>query len=206
MSPRSPNPRVATMFSAVAGASETAARRLARVQYQHRRSLLTTTQARTTLPAAIALRPEYVFQLGAQSLRTFDPAGNVVADVGDGRRLWREREEVIEGDNAVSFRGRYRQSPADVVEGARRHPAKPRLDGMERGQKRSRRDRAAWPPSERAMALLFHVPCPACPGGCRWSQDGIDGGLLGCRRLRAVEIEVHRLRRLPAARPGWRRP
>ena len=110
------------------------ARRLARVQDQRGRSLFAAAQARASFPAAFALRPERMLQLGAETLRPLDPTGDVVADVGDGQGSRREREEVVERDDAVRLGGRHGQAPADIVEGARRDPAKPRLDGMERGQ------------------------------------------------------------------------
>ncbi len=47
-----------------------------------------------------------------------------------------EREEVVERDDAVRLGGGHGQAPADIVEGTRRDPAKPRLDGMERGQEK----------------------------------------------------------------------
>jgi hypothetical protein len=76
-----------------------------------------------------------MLQLGAETLGPFDPTGDVVTHVGDGRRLRREREEVIERDDSMCFGRGHSQAPTDIVEGAGRNPAETRLDGMERGQK-----------------------------------------------------------------------
>ena len=135
-----------------------------------------------------------MLQLGAEALRPLDPAGDVVADVGDGQGTRREREEVVERDDAVRLGGGHGQAPADIVEGTRRDPAEPGLDGVERGQEEVAAGPGRVAAQQGSMALLFHVPRPPRPGGSRRSQDGIDGGSLGRRRIGAMEVKVHRLR------------
>ena len=135
-----------------------------------------------------------MLQLGAQTLRPLDPAGDVVTHVGDGQGARREREEVVERDDSVRLGRGHGQAPADIVEGTRRDPAKPRLNGVERGQQEVAAGSGRVAAQQGRMALLFHVPRPPRPGRSRRSQDGIDGGLLGRRRIGAMEVKVHCLR------------
>ena len=68
------------------------------------------------VPRGRARRPERALEVGAGLLGAGEPAGDVVADVGDGRRARLRREQRVERGDAVRLGGRHGQAPADVVE------------------------------------------------------------------------------------------
>ena len=134
------------------GARPTATRRLAGARDQRRRARGRTgrgtgAQPRPAVPGRLAGRPDRPLEVRADRLRAGEPAGDVVADVGDDRRPRLRREQRVERGHAVRLGRRHGQAPRDVVEGRLADPADPRLDGVEcRQELRSRRARIAWPP------------------------------------------------------------
>jgi hypothetical protein len=133
-------------------------------------------------------------ELGTETLPPHDPTGDVVTHVSDVQGARGEREEVVKRDDSVRLGGGHRQALADIVEGTRRDPAKARLDGVERGQKEIAAGSRLVAAQQRRMALVFHVPSTPRPGRRRRSQNGIDDGALGCRRIGAMKVKVHCLR------------
>ena len=86
---------------------------------------------RAAVPDRLAGRPDGPRQVRADRLRAGQPAGDVVADVGDDRRPRRRREQRVERGHAVRLGRGDGQPPADVVERRLADPADPRLDGVE---------------------------------------------------------------------------
>ncbi len=138
-------------------ADRTQCRRMARragVHRERRRRALAEAEAGTADPGAaagdrrLAGRAELALEPGAELFGAAQPAGEVVADMGDRERARRGREQVVEGDDA-GVGGRHGEPLADVVERPFAHPADAILDGMESRQE-SRAGRA--PPGRRGRS------------------------------------------------------
>jgi hypothetical protein len=144
-----------------------------------------------SVAARLALRPDRPSQVLADPFRPGDPAGDVVADVGDDRGTRLRRIQGIERGDAVGLGGRHREATGDVVEGRLADPADPILDGMERRQQlgASRAQRMA---PARGMSVHPRATRPADPTRLRRPQDGVHGGTLRGRGQRPDHVEVHR--------------
>ena len=128
-----------------------------------------------------------------------EPAGDVVADMGDGRRSRRRREERVERRHAVGLGGRHGQALADVVQARLADPADPGLERVERREQRGpRRLRASWPPRATWPSVRVSRAPPDQPesGG---AEDGVHGGTLGGRRQGTDDVQIHRD---PSVAPG----
>ncbi len=136
-------------------------------------------------------RPDGPFQVGAQLVRSGQPTGEVVADVGDDRRPGRGGEQGVERGDAPRL-GRWdRQPPRDVVQRRLADPADPRLDGVEdRKQQVAARPGLVAAPVD--MTVRARIAWAAAPAALRQAEDGVHGGSLGGRRERPDDVEVHR--------------
>ena len=109
-------------------------------------------------------RPEGSFQVVADPLRTRQPAGDVVTDVGDDGRPRRRREERVERGHAIGLGRGHGQPAADVVERRLADPADPRLDRVECRQQTAsvgRASRGRRTPHDRPSASpVRHRPIP----------------------------------------------
>ena len=139
----------------------------------------------------LAGRAERSFQVAAQRLGAGQPAGDVVADVGDDRRSRRRREQRVERGDAIGLGRRDGQALADVVEGRLADPADPTLDRVE-GRQELRAPAAGRMAAACRMTVDRRIAAAARPAGGRRAQDGVNGGSFGGRGERPDDVEVHR--------------
>ena len=126
-------------------------------------------------------------------LRAGQPAGDVVADVGDDRRSRGRGEQGVERGDAVGLGRRDGQALADVVERGRADPADPRLDRVECRQQLgpTRPDRVA---AARGVPVRAGVARPADPARLGRAEHGIHRGALGGGGERADDVQIHQRR------------
>ncbi len=181
---------------------------LARRREHDRRRVVAQAQAgaaqprRAAVPDRLIGGPDGACQVGADVLRAGQPAGDVVADVGDQRWPRSRGEQGVEGRDAVGLGRRDRQALADVVECRRADPADPRLDRVECRQElaASRPDRM---PAAGCVPLRPGVTGPTDPARLGWAEHGIHRGALGRRGERADDVQIHQ--RESSDRPRTRR-
>ena len=132
------------------------------------------------VPRGLAGRPERPLEVGAELLGAREPARDVVADMGDGRRPRLRREHGVERRDAVGLGGRHGEPPADVVQARLGDLADPVLERVKRREEQvaaapgvvpasrdvalGRARRASRPPSPRSPARGPHRPPRARPG------------------------------------------
>ena len=157
---------------------------------------------RAAVPDRFAGRPDGARQVGADALRAGQPAGDVVADMGDDRWPRGGGEQGIERGDAVCLGRRDRQALADVVERRRADPADPRLDRVECRQELgpTRPDRVA---AARGVPVRAGVADPADPARLGWAEHGIHRGALGGGGERPDDVQIHQ--RESSDRPRTRR-
>ncbi len=156
-------------------------------------------EARRALPAdppvtrRLAFRADGACQSGAHVLRAQQLAGDVVADVGDGRRLRGRGEQGVEGRDAVRLGGRDRQPAADVVQRPAADPAEPFLGRLEdRQQQVPMAPRAVSAARDVAIDRRALAPVPAPTGRAdQRVEERVDRGALLGRGRRPDDMEVH---------------
>jgi hypothetical protein len=127
-------------------------------------------------------------QLLTNPLGACEPAGNVIADVRDRRRVRFGFEQVIKGDNAPRF-GRWNdQSPADVVQGAAADPPHAILNGMERRQQQVASILGLFKATARCARISYRISCAASPTRRRRPQQRINRLSFLAGRLSANDV------------------
>ena len=120
--------------------------------------------------------------------RALERAREIGARVRDVGRTLLEREQRVEGRDAVRLRGRHREPPRRVAERALAHPADAALRGAQRGEE----EMAARPVGARgAVAVRLG----------RRAEHRVDRRPLGVRRRRVEQLEISQ-----PAPPGSRSP
>ena len=151
-------------------------------------------------PAVAELRargPDRSLERPGDPGRAREPAGDVVAHVGDDRRPGRGRRQGVERRDAIGLGRRHGEPLRDVVERAAADPPDAPGRGVERGEQQVPAGAGVVPAMCR-VALgrdVADAPVPAAARGADLRvEDGVDRGALVRGRGGADDVEVHRRR------------